>query len=402
MLVHFVSGFALLCTVGCTDSKPCNNRANAAILFDERPTDDDCRRFAKSLEKAAQSSDVAAINQAIDWDRVIHHATTPSEGTKEFNNIFILTTKRDLRGKGGIGANIARLTTEGGEFRYLRTHTKEGKIFILFRLLIPKKPALDYFDFEVAKLNDGTVAAIDYFVYRNGETISHSIRRRYQSIASAASKALARSELTQQEMDVAENSQKVSEMTACSDTGDGRRALEIYAQLPIAFQNEKNALLARLAAAHLVGAKEYDDALQAIRSAIPDDPCLDFILYDYYLSHHQYENLRAAIDRLDSQLGGDSCLDARRALSYVQEKNYKLARKYAQKAIDAEDTLSLPHYVLLQSSLEEKNFDETRRLLIVMQEKSLMTIPDLTALPAYAEFVKSSQYQTLLKKVKPQ
>ncbi len=190
-------------------------------------------------------------------------------------------------------------------------------------------------------------------------------------------------------------------MQALSRSGDGRGALEIYARLPAEFQHDKTVLLTRVEAAHLLGGKEYDDALQAVRSAIPGDPCLDFILVDYYSAHHQYEELRAAIDRLDRRIGGDPYQDARRAVSYMQEKRYRLARKYAQKAINAEDTLLLGYCVLLQTALAERDFDEARRLLTVMEEKSLMRFSDLTTVPAYAEFVKSPQYQTWLKRAKP-
>jgi len=145
---------------------------------------------------------------------------------------------------------------------------------------------------------------------------------------------------------------------------------------------------------------EYDEALQAIEAALPGDPCLDFVLVDYYSARRQYDKLRAAIDRLDARVGGDPQQDARRALSYIPEKNYKLARKYAQKAIEAEDSLFLPYIVLLQIGLEEKDFDEVSRVMMLMEEKSLMEFPDLTTVPAYAEFVKSPQYQAWLTKVK--
>jgi hypothetical protein len=81
-------------------------------------------------------------------------------------------------------------------------------------------------------------------------------------------------------------------------------------------------------------------------------------------------------------------------LSYLQEKKYKLAREYAQKAIEVEDTLLLPHCVLLQSALEGRDFNEASRLLTIMEEKSLMTFADLTTIPAYADFVKSPPYRT--------
>jgi tetratricopeptide (TPR) repeat protein len=399
-IASFFVGLALVWTIGCTEKTPSDDRDAGMVASVGQPTDDDYLKFAKFLERTARSGDIAAFNQAIDWDTIISRATTPIEGSKEFNALFASATKRDLMGTSGITAAIAELVREGGEFRFLRIHTIEGTKRLLFRMLVPAKPALDYFEFELARRADGKVVATDYYVFRSGELVSQTVRRHYRSIASAASKAVGRSKLSRQEMDLAENNRKVSEMQACSHAGNARLALEIYAQLPAALQNEKTVLLTRLEAANMVGGKQYDEAMQALRLAIPDDPCLDFVLVDYYSARHQYDEVRAVIDRLDARIGGDPYQDARRALSFLEEKKYKLARDHAQKAIAAEDTLLLPYFVLLQIALEEKDFEEVARLLTVVEGKSLMTFPELTTISAYAEFVKSPQYQTWLKKTK--
>ena len=400
-IVPFFVTLVLLWTSGCAEKQQGSDVAVAAMPSPGQLTDEDYLKFANFLEKAAQSGDVEAFTRAIDWDAIISRATTPSVGSKEFNEFFVLTTMRDVIGSYGIAEKTVALVKDGGEFRCLRVHTVEGTKRLVFRLLVPKKPALDYFEFELARRADGRVLVSDYYVFRIGETISQAIRRKYRSIATVAQKVLERNELSAQEMAFAENHRKFLEMEACSCAGDGQRALEINAQLPAAFQKEKFVLLTRLEAANLVGGKAYDDAMEAIRSALPDDPCVDFVLVDYYTSHQQYDELRAAIDRLDRRIEDDSYQDARRALSYLQEKKYKLAREHGQKALDAEDTLLLAYCVLLQCAIEEKDFDEVSRLLTVTEEKAVTTVSDLTTIPIYAEFVKSPQYQSWLKKARP-
>jgi tetratricopeptide (TPR) repeat protein len=392
----------LLWTLGCDGKKPGNDQGTVPSAA--QPTDDDCVKFAKLLEKAVKSRDVAAFNQMIDWDAIVSRATTPPEGSKAFNDMFVLHTKQDLMNPPyGIATQTAKLIGEGGDFRCLRIHTMDGAKRLVFRLLVPKKPSLDYFEFVLSRRADGAVLASDYYSFRSGEMVSQRIRENYRRVASVASRALNRSKLTRDESDVVANNLKVAEMEALANSHDGRRALEIYAQLPETLRNEKGVLLTRLSAANSLGtgSKEYDEALQAIETALPGDPCLDFVLVDYYSSRRQYDKLRAAIDRLDTRVGGDPQQDARRALSYIPERNYKLARKYAQKAIEAEDSLFLPYLVLLQIALVEKNFDEVSRLMTLMEDKSLMEFPDLTTNPAYAEFVKSPQYQAWLRKAKP-
>ena len=242
----------LLCLLGCAEKKLGDDRATAPPAV--QPTDDDCLKFAKLLEKAAKSRDVAAFNQMIDWEAIVSRATTPPEGSEAFNEMFMLQTKRDLMNPSyGIAATTAKLIGEGGDFRCLRIHTMDGAKRVVFRLLAPKKPSLDYLEFVLARRADGAVIANDYYTFRTGEMVSQHIRENYRQIASATSKVLQRSKLTRDESDLVANIRKVSEMEAFAASGDGRRALEIYAQLPETMRNEKGALLTRLSAANSLG-----------------------------------------------------------------------------------------------------------------------------------------------------
>jgi tetratricopeptide (TPR) repeat protein len=384
--VVLVIAVSIACVIGC-DKEPTHS---------PQLSDDDYLAFAKLMEKAARAGDVAAINQVIDWDAIVTRAMTPSAGSDEFDARFLSATKRDLVSTYGIALAITELMKQGGEFRCLRIHMVDGAKRALFRLLLPRKPSLDYFEFELARRGDGVVRATDCYTFRTGDMISEAVRRYYRWIAPAGSKSMARRTLTAQEIDVLDNDRKIRDMEAYSHAGDGRRALEIYAQLSAGIRNEKGVLLTRLEAANFLHGKAYDEAMQAIRSALPGDRCLDFVLVDYYVAHQRYDDLQAAIDRLDRRLGGDPQQEARRALGYMLQKKYQLAREHAKTAIASEQTLLLPYCVLLQSALEEKSFDEVRRLLTVMEEKSLTEFPDLATVPAYAEFVKSPEYQTWL------
>jgi tetratricopeptide (TPR) repeat protein len=355
--------------------------------------------MAGVLEKAVKAGDIDAFNQMIDWDGIVARALTPSKASKTYDKFFADSTKKNVLS--GIAKKTIRLVNEGSQFRCLRIHTWNGKKCILFRLLNADKLSLDYFEFELARKANGMVLISEYYNYRVGDTISQYIRQDYIALAHTVSEMKERGNIAPEDSAFMKNHRTVSEMMEYISKGDGESALVLYARLPNAFQNIKLVLLNRLEAAHMVGGKEYQDAMEAIRTTLPKDPCLDFVLLDYYFEHQQYSEMRAAIDRIDEQLGGDSYQDARRSITYMMEKNYRLARKYAQKAIDQEDTIKLPYFILLQTSLQEHDFNETARLLTVMEEKSFMVIPDLTTIPIYAEFVKSPQYQTWLKRTKP-
>ena len=398
--VASASVLAALSTIGWAENTGEGEQPAAKSSLGQ-PTDEDYVRFAESMEKNAKSGDIAAVNRLIDWDAILSRATTPLEGSKAFADQFVLRTKQDVAGEYGIAAKISKLIRGGSDFRCLRVQVQDGEKRLVFRLLNAKRMSLDYFEFVLSRRADGAVVASDYYTFRTGDTMSQATRRRYRSLAPVFTKVIAREKLSPEDLAYLENDRKFHQMQACSSAGDGRRALEIYAQLPDSWRTEKLVLLTRIEAANHLRGQPYDEAMKALESALPADPCLDFVLLDYFFANQQYDKAREAIDRVDARIGGDPYQDARRALCCMQQKKYRQAREYAQKAIKAEDSLLLAYGVLLQVALDEKAFDEVSRLLILIEEKSLMVLPDLSTTPAYAEFVKSPQYQTWRKNAKP-
>jgi hypothetical protein len=392
---YYFLSLLLFGAFGCTD-----NQSGKKPPIGETFSEQECRNIAESIEYAVESHNSDIFSGMFDWDEIIRRATTPSEGSKKYNQMFVKFKKRNLSGENGFASRIIGHVKQGGEFKYLRNRTKEGTKWLLFRLWIPERSSLDYFDFELDKLADGTFRISDYYRYRNGWTQSESLRRGYLRNADAGSRVLEKNDLSEEEMSFAENNKKIEQMNEFCSAGNGQRALDIYAELPAALQKEKSVLLCRLEAASYLGGAIYDDATIAARDALPNDPCLDFALVNYYYTHNEGDKYRAAIDRIDKKIDGDAYLDALRAIGYFQEKNYKLAREFAQKAIDVEDKSLVAYIILLQTALAEKDFDEVSKLITIMEEKSIMTFPDLTTEPIFADYMKSPQYEKLLNEIK--
>ncbi len=391
------SAIVVLGILGCGETEPSLRPAAVAVPPHEHLTGDDCLAFVNSLTQAAESMDLEALSWMIDYDAIIDRATTPSLGSEEFNEFFRLRTFRDLAGATGVPTAIVTLMKEGGEFRCLQIYTDGGSQRAVFRLLVQGRPSLDYFEFELAPHSNERSLITDYWFARTGEMVSESVRRRYRMEATVMSKVLAREELTETDLQLIRAIGKIGEMALSLMAGDAQRALDIYDELPTAFQREKFVLLNRLDAATQLGGTAYVEAMEAIASTLVNDPCLDFLLVDHYAHRRQFDKMRTAIDRIDKRVGGDPYQDARRALSYFLEKKYELARDFAQKALDVEDTLHLPHRIVLLVALEEKDFDEVCRLLPNMLGKGIVTLSDLETGTAYAEFRVSSQYQEWLR-----
>lgn len=386
------AAMALLLMAGCAQK-------NAEVpVAEESPTDKESRQFAKSFEEIVRSGNIAAMNEAIDWDAVLERVVAGSEGTLGFREGFKAGAKRSFGSPTGFAAQVMGQVKIGGEYRLLRVHAVGEQQRALYRLNLPNG-GLNYHDLVLVRKPSGKVLASDVFVYMTGEMLSQTMRRTYLPLAADQSKSML-ARLTRQESEFVKSFKKQQEMSADLQAGRHREAMEVYSQLPESVQKDKNVLMYRLRAAEGLGEREYEKALRAYRTTLPDDPCLDFLSLDYYFLRRQYDKLRAALDRLEKSLGGDPYLDVFRANSFLMEKKYAYAKEAAQRALAAEDTLLPAYWNLVSVSLAEKDFDETSRLLGVLGERFKIQLRDLVEIPEYAEYAKSPQYQAWQEKSK--
>jgi tetratricopeptide (TPR) repeat protein len=144
--------------------------------------------------------------------------------------------------------------------------------------------------------------------------------------------------------------------------------------------------------------RQYEQAIQDFRKFFPDDPALDLVTVDSYDMQKQYGKARAAVDRVDRAVGGDPYLNLLRAQFYFVEKKYDEALQCARKAVAAESDLAPAYWVQVNVSLHKKDFDETTRLLGVLEQDLGIRIGKLTTIPEYADYVKSPQYATWAKR----
>jgi tetratricopeptide (TPR) repeat protein len=363
----------------------------------QTPTDDECRQFAKAWEAAVASGDLAAINRLIDWEVVLDRATADIEVPAKGRNAFLGGVRKVLNGPRGLSGQLAAESKNGGQLKLLRIHTDdEQQKRVLFRVLAAQR-GLNYHDLLVVRQADGNVRAADIYIFATAEMVSQTFRRSYISVAADASKsAIAR--LTQSESDYVKHVKDFQEIISSVHSGRPQQALDIYARLPDSLKKDKNILVLRVAAASAVDEQQYDEAMDALRTCCPDDPCVDLIGLDSYFIHKKYAAARKAIDRLDKSLGGDPYLDVLRASAYLGEKRYQEARECAVRAAKAEQDLVSAYWTQVTIALEQKDFDEVTKLLVFIEKDLHVELSDLTTAPEYAEFVKSPQYQKWLQR----
>lgn len=366
------------------------NAPNAESTW-QKPTNEECKKFAAAMQEAATKGDIAAYNQLIDWNAILDRATGGIDGVPQSRAGFTKGFLSSLDQSGGLAGQIAKQCQEGGSFKMIHLHEEDGRDRVLFRLALDNGGA-NYHDYPVVRQADGKVRAVDIYIFTSGEMITETLRRLFISAAYEESKSIL-DRLSGKEDAFAKNMPLINKMSAAKNQGDNEAVLTCYKQLPAEVQKEKFVLLFAMMAAQNVNDEEYEAIIETFKTAHPKEPCLDFILIDYYFLRKEYAQALASCKRMDKLLDGDAhmrCMSGR--LYNLQEKRPQ-AKAMFQKAVEIEDDFLPAYQELWAISLLDKDYDESVRLLDVMNQKCNTQFKELAESEDNAEFLQSPQYQ---------
>jgi tetratricopeptide (TPR) repeat protein len=373
---------------------------STAAKTGQMPTEQECREFAARFERAVLEGDIVAFNVAFDYDAMLESATGGIPGVEAYRKPFIQGAKGTITGKTSFGAVLIQQVAAGGSFVFLRTIEKDNQKRALFRLLLPDG-GMNYHEWILVREPTGRVKAIDCYVYLSAELISRAVRRPFLSLVASQSRSVL-SKLTSGENEYVKNIQAIGKMVEANNSGNHSQVQSIYDGFPQSLKKEKNILLMRLMAASASGDDiRHLEAIEDFRKFHPNDPCVTIISIDHHLMNKNYHKALNCIKQIDEAVGGDPHLLFLQGNVHYIKGDLQTARRLLREAIQAEPTLQAPYWSLVEISLDEKDFDETNRLLEQLEQKFQIEFFNFTEIPAYAEYVKSPQYQQWLKKHPP-
>jgi hypothetical protein len=356
-------------------------------------TGEECLAFARGFAADVGSGNTDAVVDRIDWDALLDRVTAGYDADDKFVRGFRRGFLSERRKPGNLVPAVIEAVGKGGSYVLLRVHEKDGTKRALFRML--HENGVNYHDCILARAEDGAVRVSDIHIFLSGETASATMRRIFLAAAAEASKGFLE-KLLGSESELVKHLPHIQRMAARNREGRPAEALRIYRSLPAAVQREKFVLLLRFQAAQGLSDEEQLAAAADMRKHCPGDPCLDLLSLDAVLLRRQYDEALACVDRLDAAVGGDPYSDLLRGNIHYMKGDRAAAKSHAAKAIAAEPTLAPAHWTLVQVALDERDHAETVRLLLRIEQVLKLEFGDLTAVPEYAEFVKSPEYREWL------
>ncbi|MBV9464048.1 MAG: hypothetical protein JO317_07455, partial [Verrucomicrobiae bacterium] len=259
--------------------------------------------FARHLEAEVEHKNYGYFDQHFDWDSFIA-ACVPEGLTPAQRNGFESGLRSSLQQQ-SFGARLFGGLGEHGSYRFLRVHGSSAQPSALFRLI--GRGGLNYHDLRLRPAGAGTVAggrseAFDFYNYATGELMSQTLRRttllmlgNSAGLGDAVLKMLGVSTASASPDLVGE----IKKFRDLVTDGKSAEALQLFAKFPEPVRKDKALLLIRLKAARAIGGEEAQRAVNDYQAAFPDDPSLNLLLIDSFITAKKYDEAAACVERLD-------------------------------------------------------------------------------------------------------
>ena len=353
-------------------------------------TDDEVGAFAATVEEAAANGNIAVFNSAIDWEAILDKAMDGVEAPEPFRRSFRDGMKAEMGTQKGFAGAVRASTQPGGSYKLLRGRVRDKQTTALFRM-VSKGQGLNYHEFMLARRLDGKARAVDVYIYYSGDMLSETIRRIYVQGAAVESRGIL-SRLVGADQDFIKNASKLQEMSAATNAGKGRDAMQIFDQLPVSLQKDKTYLLTRLTAARTLDDKTYSESIERFQKLYPRDAAVDIHSIDGFLLMKQYDKAIRATNRVDKSVGGDPHLNKIRLGVYLKADQFDKARETAEAIVEDDPKLVGNYWSLVAIQLKQNDYPATLKTLKTLDERFVLKFKDFSTVPVYSGFVKSPQF----------
>jgi len=349
--------------------------------------------FVFALEDAVTAGRGEFFDERVDVEAILTEAMKGFKPSEKFRGGFGEGFKRGLA-KSPWSQRF--FPGGGGSYRFLRFRNPGAAPTALFRL-IDSSGGLNYHELYLVEDSSGKIRIADIYVAAIGERISESVRRIVTPMIYEDNKS-SFEKLAGKESEFIKHLGPITKMFDETKLGNFKAALDIHDGLPVELRDEKNFLMHRLRLLiALEDSEGYGSTVERFMKLYPEDPALDVLLLDYYWTKGMYADAVKCAERLDASLGGDPYLSLVKGKIYYDAGDKVKSRADASRALQNDMYLEDAYWFLITLSLEEKDYKETKRLLLSIERNLGIEMKDLKDIEVYSGFVKSREHKEWLK-----
>ncbi|MCW8132487.1 MAG: hypothetical protein KIS92_19220 [Planctomycetota bacterium] len=366
---------------------------DAAVIWDRKqPLSEPATAFAKIVERTINRGDERFMQTHMDYAGMLGLA---AQAWKLPPKEIVAQYEKKAR-EGGLPAMLARESNRGAVMTFLRVREDGDRRRALFRTV--SRDGVQYFEATLAPDEHGAITIVDTYSHVSGMTSVDTLKRFLAPIALERNKDVL-AELTPVERAYSENISGVAYLQMKMLEGNYADAVKIFTEFPREVKLVPEVVLMHISCTRQLNDRQaYADALQYFCDTFADHPGLDLMRLKLAFAKEKYKEALAPLDRLEEKVGPDGMLDYLRAQAYVQLKDLPKARACAQKAIEHDPTIERAYYLLLDATLEKKDYDETIRLLEKMEKNVSPLLLNLEQEATFKEFLQTDAYKHWLER----
>ncbi len=356
-----------------------------------QPIDEEseCVNWAKALEQSVAERDILAAEKLVDFSPLTER-TVANLPDKKFGQGF----------KRGIDASnkalIQKLAEDGTEYTFVGIkETEFNEPGALFRLM-RSDGAVNYHLWCVQADERGEAIGVDVYVYLAGERLSNTFRR-LALIAMPKDDRTLLEKLAGTERKWAANTNAASDFLAARQSGNHQGVVRIFNELPNEMKQEKAFALVNIMSAMELDEATYVKAIEYYQQQFPDDPSADLLRLDLHLVKGEFTQFHEVMDRVEKSIISDAHTATLRAAAFLEEDQLTEAMEYSKKAIQVEPNYETGYWMKVTTALALEKHDTLRDTFIQLADKFGYVDFQFDSDPDYAEFMKSPEYQDLMK-----
>jgi len=319
-------------------------------------------RLGLDLQDSVQTGNISLFAKSFDRDAFLDRVLQSikiSDALKE-------NLRTNLQSRISSDDVAEAVRKNGRNFTFVGVRRLNNEYHLLFRSVSPSNE-LVYYGYPMGKSPSGAITLVDVFCFAPPELMSETIRRGCLSAVARADKS-AIEDWTDKQKDYIESEQDWNDFANQCLAGRHAVAEKTYPKLPDSLHGDPYVLYQRARVAIREDEPTFLVSIAPWQRERPNDPALQLILSDYYVSRNRAVEAMVAYEKLNTQLGGDPQLDLRIARLHASLGHTNEARTNLWQAINRDPPDAIAFAESLSWNLSERNFEQAARVL-TLQEK---------------------------------
>lgn len=253
-----------------------------------------------------------------------------------------------------------------------------------------------YVEFDLRPV-DGRLRILDWYDLIRKTWVSDLFVELFSDIQEIASAHLMA--LPKMRTSVAQEQKLYADFLDAVRNRDSKRALKIYARLPLRLRNKPLYIFIAVNMASKLDDTQYLSFLGDLAGRVGHDDRYGMLLLDFYMADRQFDKTNRVLREFKRQIGSDPLLEVLFANLELERGNKQAFYGYCLEALEEDAAYLDTYWVLLDQFVAERNYRDAVLILNVLSNMFQITlhVDAFESDEKYRDFCRSAVFKAWLK-----